>query len=454
MHPDPSATDSRTHPDEGLTHGAWSSLYSFVILPVLWTLLHVVALVNPKVRRGIRGRKDLFESLKVQVGHLPAGSRIWFHSSSMGEFEQARPIIAALRQQYVNARIIVTFFSPSGYEHSRARHLADVVSYLPFDTKRYARHFLDLVRPDVAVMVRYDIWPNHIWELRKRRVPVLVANATMRRTSRRRFPLVRAFHRDVFNAIDEILTVTPTDAEIFQTFALRRPVIRPIGDTRFDQVSIRSEDARRKHILSPSITAGKKVVVAGSSWPEDEQVLLPAFLSLRESFGNLLLIIVPHEPTLDRLEDLEGELAGMTSSIRFSDLNDYNGEQVIIVDSIGILLILYSFAHIAYVGGSFRQGIHNVLEAAVYGIPVLFGPRHRNSQEPLMLVERGGGFVVSDTAELIRTLRNLLEDETARTTAGERAATFVQSNTGATKRFLENLMPYLDAHRPTSGAPS
>jgi 3-deoxy-D-manno-octulosonic-acid transferase len=157
------------------------------------------------------------------------------------------------------------------------------------------------------------------------------------------------------------------------------------------------------------------------------------------------LIVVPHEPTLEHIEDLEHSLVGKACSIRFSSLNEYHDEQVIIVDSIGILLILYASAHIAYIGGSFRQGIHNVLEAAVYGIPVVFGPRHRNSQEPLVLVEQGAAFVVSNSRELYRTLENLLTDELARTTIGERAAASVQSNIGATARFLEHLEPVLDA---------
>jgi 3-deoxy-D-manno-octulosonic-acid transferase len=185
------------------------------------------------------------------------------------------------------------------------------------------------------------------------------------------------------------------------------------------------------------------VLVAGSTWPEDENVLLPAFLEIRQSVPDLLLILVPHEPTLEHIEGVERDLAGQVESIRFSALNEYNGERVIIVDSIGILLVLYACAHLAYVGGSFRQGIHNVLEAAVYGIPVLFGPRHRNSHEPLMLVERGGAFVVSSAEELTRTAVNLLQDESARTTAGGRASAFVQANLGATQRILRFIEPHI-----------
>ena len=423
-------------------------LYGFIVLPLLWATLMIIGVFNGKTRRGIRGRRNLFDTLARQTSTLSPGKRVWFHSSSLGEFEQAKPIIAELKSRMPDARVIVTFFSPSGYEHSRKYPLADVISYIPFDTRAGARRFLDLVHPDAAVMVRYDVWPNHVWELKRRRIPTLIANATMRRQTQRRIPFVRSFHHYVYNAIDEILTVSEADVRAFGFFSLTYPQVSVIGDTRYDQVSIRSAEARRRHIIPAGILEGKKVIVAGSTWPEDEEVLIPTILHLQKVDTTILLIIAPHEPTVEHLEDLERELTGNSSFLRFSALNEYKGEQVIIVDSIGILLILYAYAHIAYVGGSFRQGIHNVLEAAVYGIPVVFGPRHRNSQEPLMLVDRGGAFIVNDSRELYRTLRNLLESDSARTTAGERAARFVQSNVGATERFLHHLEPYLSPDNP------
>lgn len=421
----------------------WKLAYNCVFIPAFWVAVHVLALIKRKVRRAIRGRKNLFELLSTVTPLLGNGPRLWVHSSSMGEFEQAKPIIAALRQRMPGLKIIVTFFSPSGYEHSRTYPHADVISYIPFDSARNARHFLDLVGPTVAVMVRYDIWPNHIWELHRRGIPIVIANATMRRSTPRRLPLLKSFHRNVYNSIDRILTVSQKDVEVFQALGIRRPLLEVIGDTRFDQVATRSADARKRSIIPSGILQEKKVVVAGSTWPEDEAVLLPAFWTLKQQMQNLLLIVVPHEPTVEHIEELEHLLAGNIRTIRFSSLNEYAGEDVVIVDSIGILLVLYASAHIAYIGGSFRQGIHNVLEAAVYGIPVVFGPKHGNSHEPLQLVERGGAFVVDDSAQLHRTLNNLLEDDVARATAGKRASAFVHANLGATDRILGHLEPYL-----------
>jgi len=422
----------------------WQEVYSLVIIPILWLALHIAGVLDSKTRRGIKGRRNLFEDLERQLRQLGPGKRIWFHASSLGEFEQAKPIIEELNRRNGTTRIIATFFSPSGYEHSRKYHVADVISYIPFDTRSGARRFLDLVRPDAAIMVRYDIWPNHIWELQHRRIPAFIANATMHRRTARRLPLARSFHHHVYNAIDNIMTVSESDVDAFRLFSLNHPRMETIGDTRYDQVAARSSEARKRHIIPQRIIEGKRVIVAGSTWPEDEEVILPAFLELRATMTNLLLLLVPHEPTLENIQQLERELEGKTSFIRFSALNEYAGESVVIVDSIGLLLVLYAYAHMAFVGGSFRQGVHNVLEAAVFGVPVLFGPRHQNSQEPLMLVERGGAFVVNNTHEMQRTLRNLLEDESARSTAGQHAKEFVLANVGATDRFLKVLQPHLD----------
>lgn len=406
--------------------------------------IRVLGLFNAKIRRGIRGRARLFAILETQLAHkLGSGKRVWFHASSMGEFEQAKPIIAELKQRYESVRIIVTFFSPSGFEHSKKYHLADVVSYLPLDTRSNAARFLDLVDPDVAVFIRYDIWPNHIWELQRRGVPLFLANATMRLTTKRRLPLARSFHHLVYDAFTAILTVSPRDVEAFRVFQLTQPKIEAIGDSRYDQVSIRKNEAAKRRVIAENILRGKKVIVAGSSWPEDEEVLIPAFVQLQKSMDSLMLILVPHEPTIEHLEELESELEGKTSSIRFSALNDYAGERVIIVDSIGILLALYAHADLAYIGGSFKQNVHNVLEAAVYGVPVMFGPKHTNSQEAVALAGMGGAFVVEDAPSLYKTLRRLLERDEARLNAGRIASRFVEQNIGATARFLRHIESHI-----------
>lgn len=430
----------------------WFVIYNAIVIPVFWLLLQVGALFNKKIRRGLRGRRDLLDHLEQDVKLLRRKRRFWFHSSSMGEFEQAKPIIAELRKRYDDIDIIVSFFSPSGYEHSLNYKLADLITYLPFDSVHNARRFLDLIRPSIAIMVRYDIWPNHVWELRKRGIPVIIANATLRKSSSRHYPVLRSFHLNIYDQITSILTVSQGDVEAFQNFGLTRPEIHVVGETRYDQVWLRSLEAKTKHLIPSAILKRKKVFVVGSSWDEDEAVLLPAFRRIAQHDSNALMVLVPHEPTLSTLERLETSLNYTMRSIRFSDLNDYSNENVILVDSIGILISLYQYANVAYVGGSFRQGIHNVLEPAVYGIPVLYGPKHTNSQEAVELARRGGAFVVTTPEECYMELRRLLNDKKARLRAGAESQRLVQENVGATNRFIEYLETALEKERRPAGA--
>jgi 3-deoxy-D-manno-octulosonic-acid transferase len=381
----------------------------------------------------------MMDIIEADLKKIKSKRRVWFHSSSMGEFEQAKPIIAALRKKYNDINIIVTFFSPSGYDHSKNYKLADIITYIPFDTRSNARRFLDLLQPTAAVFVRYDVWPNHLWELSERNIPAFIANATMRTGSARFYPLIKSLHRLVYNDFIAILTVSHNDAREFSRFNLTHPLIQSVGETRYDQVWQRSTDAKKKHLIPASVLKEKKVFIAGSTWPEDEEVLMPAVKKLLEYDPKVLVIFVPHEPTEEALDAIEKQLSVRMKSIRFSLLNDYSRERIIIVDSIGILMALYQYAHIAYVGGSFRQGIHNVLEPAVYGIPVIYGPRHTNSQEAQELLRRGGGFLVNDQFECYKTLRKLLDDQKARTTAGSISSKLVKENIGATERFIEHL---------------
>ena len=417
----------------------WYFVYNFVFIPLLWLVMQVAALFNPKIWRGISGRRRLFHQLEQDIHKLTSLRRVWFHSSSMGEFEQARPIIAALRRRHRDIDIIVTFFSPSGYDHSKNYKLANLISYIPFDTASNAKRFLDMINPTVAVMVRYDVWPNHMWELRNRNIPTFIANATLRKNSLRRiFPLSN-FHRYVYDGLKSILTVSEDDADAFRAFRLTHPEIQSIGETRYDQVSQRSEEAKTKHLIPSAIVKRKRVLIVGSSWEEDDEVILPAFKTIAQEDKSTIMILVPHEPTLETLERLEISLNGSMKPIRFSDLNDFSNENVILVDSVGVLMALYQYADLAYVGGSFKQGIHNVLEPAVYGIPVVYGPKHENSQEAVELARRGGGFVVRNPQECYQVLKNLLVNGKTRRKSGAEALRLVKQNIGATSRFLEHL---------------
>lgn len=420
-----------------------SVLYNYFVLPLLFLVFQILRLFNKKIDSAIKERKELYNRLSVELKKINnAKKTIWFHSSSMGEFEQAKPIIEKLKL-IGGYNIIATFFSPSGYNNSIKYSYADIISYIPFDRKKNIKKFLDMVKPNIALFMRYDIWPNTIWELKNRKIPSFIVDATMRENSNRKIIGAKKFHKGLFSCFDKILTVSEEDKKNFLDFSVPVEKILAVGDTRFDRVYGKSLQAKDKKILRDDIIEGKKIIVIGSSWEADEEVILPAIIKLCKYNKDLLVIIVPHEPTLEHLEWTENYLKNYVKSIRFSYLNSYDGEQIIIIDSIGILLTLYYYAHIAYVGGSFKQGIHNVLEPAVYGIPVVFGPKIQTSQEARHLMKIGGGFKVTNKIEAYKILRKLLSDSEYRNKAGKISGSYVLENIGATERIITEITKYL-----------
>ncbi|MFO7447578.1 MAG: glycosyltransferase N-terminal domain-containing protein [Ignavibacteriaceae bacterium] len=417
----------------------WFLFYNIIVIPGLYIFIHLGSLFIVKVKKGIRGRKRIFEELILNAAALDKSKKlIWFHSSSLGEFEQAKPIIEKLKDN-PRINILVTFFSPSGYENSKKYPYADLVSYLPFDTKSNAERFINIVRPDLAVMMRYDIWPNHIWAMKKTGITSFVVDATMRGNSLRKFPLSKNFHKVLFKDINKFLTVSKDDEEGFFEFGCSKEQVKVVGDTRFDRVYQRSANAKDRNLIKQEILRDKKILVAGSTWELDENVILPAFIKTAKYDKSALLIIAPHEPTIVTLERIENELSRDLKTIRFSYLNNYNGERVIIVDSIGILLTLYTYADAAFIGGSFKQSIHNILEAAVYGVPVLFGPKINTSQEAQQLMKRGGGIMIRNKREAFRQFRMLFGNDDLRKSLGKISYDYVQENLGATDEILKEI---------------
>ncbi len=417
----------------------WQIIYNVFFIPSLYVILIIISLFNKKIRRGISGRKRIFEDLILSRLGLDSTKKIiWFHSSSLGEFEQAKPIIEKLKKE-TDVKIVVSFFSPSGYENSKKYPYADIITYLPFDSKWRARRFIDIVAPAMAVFMRYDIWPNHIWTIKEKNIPCLLVDATMKKNSPRKMPVVRSFHKYLFDDFSKILTVSREDANGFTSFKCKNVQIKVVGDTRFDRVYNRSLASKNSKIINHEILKNNKVLVAGSTWQQDEDVLIPVFLKLLRYEKKALMIIAPHEPTLLHLEKLEHEFAGETTSIRLSHINSYNNQRVIIVDSIGVLSILYNYADAAFIGGSFKINVHNVLEAAVYGVPVLFGPKIENSQEAKKLVDAGGGILVKDKKEFYQSLRKLFSDELLLKQYGKNSFDFVNKNVGATDRIITEI---------------
>lgn len=417
----------------------WYFIYDFLIIPVLYISLHVASLFNSKIRRGIAGRRRVYEEIILNALSIDKSKNlVWFHSSSLGEFEQAKPIIEELKRNK-DVNVLITFFSPSGFENSKKYPFSELIAYIPFDTIFNARRFINIVKPDLAVIMRYDVWPNMMKAMKEKFVPVFLVDATMRKGSARKLPFIKSFHKIMFGSFTKILTVSESDKKEFIGFGIPDNIVTAVGDTRFDRVYQRSLLAKGVNLISNNVLKGKKVFVFGSSWEQDEEVIFPAFEKLAKYDKSVIMIIAPHEPTLLHMEKIEHEFSRNLKTIRFSFLNNYKDERVIIVDSIGILLTLYTYADVAFVGGSFKHSIHNVLEAAVYGIPVMFGPKIETSQEAQKLLELGGGILVKNKREAYRNLRRLFSDEQFRMEKGRISSDYVKENLGATSKILNEI---------------
>ncbi len=422
----------------------WYYFYNVLVFPSIYFVFRIASLFNDKIKRGLRARKFIYKKISEEVIKNDSEKKIiWFHSASMGEFEQAKPIIEELKIQS-DIKVLVTFFSPSGYDNSLKYPHADIITYLPLDKVSHIRDFLDIINPSILVIMRYDIWPNLIWELHRREIPVFLVDATMKSNNARSWPFAKSFFKTVYKCLTRVLTVSDTDLQNFLNFDIPDSRLEAVGDTRFDRVYQRSITAREKKLFREDFFKGKNVFVCGSSWELDEEVLFPAFIKAGKYDPNSIMILAPHEPTISRLEKIEAELTGKISCIRFSYLNNYKDEKVILIDSIGILSTLYYYSQVAFVGGSFKQRIHNVLEAAVYGIPVLFGPKYHNSQESQTLAESGGAIVISNKKETFKQLRLLFRNEEIRIKKGKICSDLVMKNIGATEKIVKEISNYVE----------
>jgi 3-deoxy-D-manno-octulosonic-acid transferase len=434
----------------------WRTFYNLVAVPLMFVGFQVVAFLSrlgfsrfDKIRAGIAGRKKLFEELAAQLAPVKnAGPRFWIHASSMGEYEQARPLLQEIKNRYPEAVRVLTLFSPSAYANlNRANIPAEAVSYLPFDSLWNARRFLNMVDPGAAIIIRHDFWPNHLWEAKKRGVKILLANASVSANARslRHWPLVRHFNRAVFDSFDAIGAVSAHAAQSLAGLVRYPERLAVTGDSRYDQVLFRSQSKRIDEILPEHWRDGSPIFVAGSTWPSDEEILLPAFVAARKHLPALRLILVPHEPAPAHLTSLEKQItaSGLVST-RLSQLTAEKGEEaILLVDRIGILAILYSAGQVAFVGGSFGSGVHSVLEAAMHGVPVLVGPRFRNSPEAVELNEKNLLTVVTTAEECQKDLLALFQNAALRQEKGGQHRKFVLARCGTATKMIDILASHL-----------
>ncbi len=415
----------------------WQIIYNTLGLVLFYIGLSSGFLFNEKIQKGITGRKGLWIKLKNK---LTPGKWVWFHISSMGEFEQAKPIISRLREKRKDLKILVTFFSPSGYEPAVNYESADIISYLPFDTLWNAKKMLKLVNPALLIFIKYDLWPNFIWQAKKMKIPMLLADGSLSHT-KLNF-LTKLFYKQIYSELNTICAILKEDEAIFKTLVSPQTKILVVGDTRYDQVYRRlvKKEGFKAQEFFPNQS---KIIVAGSTWLKDEEIVLTAYKNLISEFKDLILILVPHEPNFDRLTQIKTIASKLSlSSIKWSDVEKaerIDNARLIIVDKIGILANLYQLGDLTYVGGSFEHGVHNCLEPAVMSKPVFFGPKIDNSKEAKLLVERGGGFVVTTAQDMTVRMTRLLANSDLLTKSSQSAFELVKENLGATEKIIRGI---------------
>lgn len=426
-------------------------IYNKLIIPLLIFYFKKIQKNNAKFLEREKEIKSMWDT----ISDIPTYKKVvWIHSASMGEFEQIKPVIEELKKNRDYLYIIASFFSPSGYKNQKDYPLLDKVCYMPIDTKENAEKFIKTIHPDIAIFVRYEIWRNHLLELKKHNIPAILVNATMPSNKfYRSCTLTRAFLRYNLNLFDLILTSGSRHTDFFDKLNVDTE-IRTLTDTRFDRIIQKVEEARIYEVLDKRIfDPNEIVIIAGSIWEEDEKILLLAIKSVREQIeAHIKVIYVPHEPTEEHIEKLSALIPSHALSSRIRQCLTEKGckwvhEKLIgkdiIVDEIGYLLGLYYYGHIAYVGGAFGKGIHSVIEPAGYGLPIISGPNLSKSTDAQYLKKSKALKVINNTKELTDWLKFLILNDEFRRELGRIAKEYVYHSAGSSKIVVEKIISIL-----------
>ncbi len=402
----------------------------YTILIAFYTIaIHVAALFNRKAAKWVKGRKGWRSGYRDLLNDRK--NLIWIHCASLGEFEQGRPLIEMFKKKDPATGIIVTFFSPSGFEVMKDWKGADNILYLPADLKSNAEDFLDIVRPSMVIFIKYEFWNNYISAIYKRGIPLYLVSALFR-PGQYFFSWYGAFFRKQLKKYTRIFVQDNTSRNLLLSAGITEVVVS--GDTRFDRVARISESAKSIPVLE-KFRGKEKLFIAGSSWQPDEEIIAEY---INENPSRMKWVFAPHEihdSNIDRIESLF-----RTKCVRYSDSKaDLENARVLIIDNIGLLSSAYGYAAIAEVGGGFGKGIHNTLEPAAWGIPVLFGPDHEKYREAVELIAEGGAFSFRTREQFFAIMDRLLSDEKLLLEASGKAAGYVKKNTGVTHRIIEGI---------------
>jgi 3-deoxy-D-manno-octulosonic-acid transferase len=396
--------------------------------------LKIIALFSPKIKLFVEGRKSVFEILASKI--KANDKTIWFHAASLGEYEQGLPVIEKMKERFPNHKIVVTFFSPSGYEVRKNNTVADVTVYLPLDTKKNAQQFLKLVHPEMAFFIKYEYWPNYLNELRKLEISTYLISGIFRE-NQLFFKWYGGFYRKALEAFTYFFVQNESSKKLL--LDLGKTNVSVSGDTRFDRVASILEKDNTLDFISEFINDTLTIVV-GSSWPKDESFLVDY---INKTSEKVKFIIAPHNIKSEQILELQHSISKKV--VLFSDvgtgrdlsLQDFD---VFVIDTIGILTKIYSYADIAYVGGGFgNPGVHNILEPATFGVPIVIGPNFSHFAEATALVYLEGCISIANKNELSDAFSNLIRNDDIRHEKGHICSTFVQMNKGATAIILEKI---------------
>lgn len=385
---------------------------------------------HKKAERLIEGHREIFSSL--EKGIKEGNDYVWFHASSLGEFEQGRPLIEKFRATHPEYRVVLTFFSPSGYRSARNYQQADVVCYLPFDTPANVRRFLNIVNPKMVFFVKYEFWLNYLSALKKRNIPTYIVSSIFRK-EQVFFRWWGGFYRKALHCFTHLFVQNESSKELLASIGVKNVTV--VGDTRFDRVAKIAEQAHLLPLVASFVEDGKKIFIAGSSWGPDEDVYIPYF----NRTPGWKLIIASHEVNEERIKQIEEQVRGLCVRYTQATIEEVRSAKCLIIDCFGLLSSIYRYGTVAYVGGGFGVGIHNVLEAAVYGIPVFFGPNNYKFQEAQQLKACGGGIEISSRAEFEEKIAAMDKDSSVIENAGDAAGKYVSQNAGASARIFEVL---------------
>jgi 3-deoxy-D-manno-octulosonic-acid transferase len=388
------------------------------------------------MRLFIKGRVNVLENISTRIN--PGDKTIWFHCASLGEYEQGLPIMDAVKSGYPEYKIVLTFFSPSGYENKKDSPVADIVCYLPLDTRTNARQFVELVHPSLVVFVKYEFWPNYLFELKKKNIPALLVSGLFRK-NQSFFKTYGVFMRKALRTIDYFFVQNSMSESLLKSIGIEN--VQVSGDTRFDRVSHQIEQDNTLPFLD-NFKGNSVCVVCGSTWPEDEAILLPF---INNSPGHVKFIIAPHIIDTAKIESFRRKIDKPSALYSQKDSEDLSKTSVFIVDTIGLLTRIYSYADIAYVGGAMgNSGLHNILEPATFGVPIVIGKNFEKFPEAIRLQSLAALFSVSTSEEIEEIMNKLIGDEKFRSKTGMIAGHYVNSNTGATAIIMD----YIDSlHR-------